>query len=133
VAALACFEKAAKATPDDAVLQSRYARLLREKEPQDASTALKGREALTRVTAQKPDGGRAWMELAGAPARPPQIEGPELLVGRDVVRHVASQLAEELRIRAPSRSPGPGPVRKRLGALPEPRSAPGRTGGSPSC
>jgi tetratricopeptide (TPR) repeat protein len=62
--ALTCFEKAAKAAPDDAVLQSRYARLLREKGPQDASTALKGREALTRVAAQRPDDGRAWVELA---------------------------------------------------------------------
>jgi tetratricopeptide (TPR) repeat protein len=62
--ALACFEKAAKAAPDDAVLQGRYARLLLEKGPQDASTAVKGREALTRVTAQKPDDGRAWTELA---------------------------------------------------------------------
>jgi predicted Zn-dependent protease len=62
--ALACFEKAAKAAPDDAVLQSRYARLLREQGPKDAPTAAKGREALTRVTAQKPDDARVWMELA---------------------------------------------------------------------
>ena len=62
--ALVCFEKAAKAAPNDAVLQGQYARLLLEKGPQDASTALKGREALTRVTGQKPDDGRAWTELA---------------------------------------------------------------------
>jgi tetratricopeptide (TPR) repeat protein len=64
VEALACFEKAAKAAPNDAALQGQYARLLLEKGPQDASTALKGREALTRVTGQKPDDGRAWTELA---------------------------------------------------------------------
>jgi tetratricopeptide (TPR) repeat protein len=62
--ALACFEKAAKAAPDDADLQSRYARLLREQGPKDAPTAAKGREALTRVADQKPDDGKVWMELA---------------------------------------------------------------------
>ena len=67
--ALACFEKAAKAAPEDADLQSRYARLLREQGPQDAPTAGKAREALTRAAAQAtktPDEGARWMELARA-------------------------------------------------------------------
>ena len=51
--ALACFEKAAKAAPDDAVLQSRYARLLREGAAEEMSQQAnrlladqKGEEAL---------------------------------------------------------------------------------------
>lgn len=63
-AALACFEKAAKAAPDDAFLQSQYARLLREQGPRDAPTAAKGREALARAANQKPDDGKVWMDLA---------------------------------------------------------------------
>lgn len=63
-AALACFEKAAQAAPDDAGVQSEYARLLREKGPQDAPAAARSREALARVTARQPDEGSAWMELA---------------------------------------------------------------------
>ena len=41
---LACFEKAAQAAPDDPSVQSEYARLLREKGPQDAPAAAKSRE-----------------------------------------------------------------------------------------
>jgi tetratricopeptide (TPR) repeat protein len=63
-AALACFEKAAQATPEDFTLQYEYARLLREEGPKDDATVAKARAALARATALQPENGEAWMELA---------------------------------------------------------------------
>jgi len=62
--ALACFEKAAQATPDDFSVQYQYARLLQEHGPKDDATFAKTRAALTRAAALQPQNGDVWMELA---------------------------------------------------------------------
>lgn len=62
--AIACFEKAAQASPDDFPLQFHYARELLRQPTADAATLEKARTPLSRAVALQPENGDAWLLLA---------------------------------------------------------------------
>jgi tetratricopeptide (TPR) repeat protein len=59
--AVACFEKAVQAAPDDFALQYEYANLLLEQI--DDTSLLKARAALSKAVTLRPEHARAWMRL----------------------------------------------------------------------
>jgi tetratricopeptide (TPR) repeat protein len=63
-AALACFDQAAQAAPNDFSVQYQYAYLLQEHGAKDAATQGKIRTALTRAAALQPDNAEVWTTLA---------------------------------------------------------------------
>lgn len=103
-AALACFEKAAQAAPDDFSAQYQYARLLQEQGPKDDATLAKMRAALTRATAVQPGNADAWTELSSTYVNDHPLPPEGLRAFESAYRLRPTQNAAELLVMAYVRS-----------------------------